>query len=88
MGAAALIWIVLGCIAGFIGNKMLNRRGEPATIDIGIGIAGAVIGGWIFHRFSTPGAATLSFWNLIVPICGAITLLTLWNTIRRTTSRA
>ena len=40
-----LAWIVLGLIAGFIGSKLVNRRGEGLIVDIILAIVGAVVGG-------------------------------------------
>jgi uncharacterized membrane protein YeaQ/YmgE (transglycosylase-associated protein family) len=40
--------IVLGLIAGFIGSKVVNHRGEGINLDIILGIVGAVVGGWLF----------------------------------------
>lgn len=42
-----LAWIVLGLIAGFIGGKIVNHRGEGIFLDISLGV-GAVVGGWLF----------------------------------------
>ena len=36
-----LAWMVLGLIAGFIGSKIVNRRGEGIVIDILLGVVGA-----------------------------------------------
>ena len=38
-----LAWIVLGLLAGFIGSKLVNRRGEGLIMDILLGIVGAVV---------------------------------------------
>ena len=40
-------WIVLGLIAGFIGSKIVNKRGDGLILDIILGIVGAVVGGLI-----------------------------------------
>ena len=32
-----LAWIILGLIAGFIGSKLVNRRGEGVVLDILLG---------------------------------------------------
>ena len=34
-------WIVLGLIAGWIGSKIVNRRGEGFFLDIVLGVVGA-----------------------------------------------
>ncbi len=41
-----LAWIVLGLLAGFIGSKIVNRRGEGIVLDVLLGVVGAVIGGY------------------------------------------
>ena len=38
-------WIILGLVAGFIGSKILNKRGEGRILDIILGIVGAIVGG-------------------------------------------
>jgi uncharacterized membrane protein YeaQ/YmgE (transglycosylase-associated protein family) len=48
-------WIVLGLIAGFIGGKLVNKRGEGFVLDIVLGIVGAVIGDWLFSLFGMHG---------------------------------
>ena len=50
-----LAWIVLGLLAGFIGSKLVNKSGEGVVLDILLGIVGAVIGGFLFNEFGSPG---------------------------------
>jgi uncharacterized membrane protein YeaQ/YmgE (transglycosylase-associated protein family) len=40
-----LAWNVLGLLAGFIGSKIVNKKGEGVILDILLGIVGAVVGG-------------------------------------------
>jgi len=40
-----LAWIVLGLIEGFIGSKLVNRRGEGTLLDMLLGVVGAFAGG-------------------------------------------
>jgi uncharacterized membrane protein YeaQ/YmgE (transglycosylase-associated protein family) len=40
-------WIILGLVAGFIGSKIVNKRGEGIIIDIVLGVVGAVVGGYL-----------------------------------------
>ena len=46
-----LAWIILGLVAGFIGSKLVNKRGEGLVLDLLLGIVGAIVGGWLFNRF-------------------------------------
>lgn len=76
-------WIVLGLIAGFIGSKIVNRRGEGLFLDILLGIVGAVVGGWLFRMFGASGVTGLNIYSLFVAVIGAILFLVLYHAIFR-----
>ena len=78
-----LAWIVLGLIAGFIGSKIVNRRGEGILLDILLGVIGAFAGGWMFHIFGAPGVSGLNIYSLFVAVVGSVVLLVLYHTLRR-----
>ena len=80
-----IAWIVLGLIAGFIGSKLVNKRGEGFFLDIGLGIVGAVIGGWLFNLFGMQGVTGLNVYSLIVAVIGAVVFLVVYHAIRRRT---
>ena len=46
-------WILLGLIAGLLGSKIVSRRGEGMFLNIGLGIVGAVTGGYLLNRFGS-----------------------------------
>jgi uncharacterized membrane protein YeaQ/YmgE (transglycosylase-associated protein family) len=48
-------WLVLGLIAGFIASKVVNKTGEGLIVDILLGIAGAVVGGFLFTSLGHEG---------------------------------
>ncbi|MBZ5596372.1 MAG: GlsB/YeaQ/YmgE family stress response membrane protein [Acidobacteriia bacterium] len=76
-------WIVLGLIAGFIGSKLVNRRGEGILLNILLGVVGAFAGGWLFHIFGAHGVSGLTLHSLIVAVSGSVVLLVLYHTLRR-----
>ena len=78
-----LAWIVLGLIAGFIGSKIVNRRGEGILLDILLGVVGALLGGWLFHLFGASGVNGLNLYSLCVAVIGSVVLLVLYHGIRR-----
>jgi uncharacterized membrane protein YeaQ/YmgE (transglycosylase-associated protein family) len=80
-----LAWIVLGLIAGFIGSKLVNKRGEGLLLDIILGIVGAVVGGWLFGMFGSSGVTGLNLYSLVVAVVGAILVLLVYHAVRRTT---
>jgi uncharacterized membrane protein YeaQ/YmgE (transglycosylase-associated protein family) len=78
-----LAWIVLGLIAGFIASKIVNRSGEGIFLDILLGIAGAVIGGWVFTRFGAAGVTGVNLYSILVAVVGSIIFLLVYHMIRR-----
>jgi uncharacterized membrane protein YeaQ/YmgE (transglycosylase-associated protein family) len=78
-----LAWIVLGLVAGFVGSKIVNKKGEGLILDIVLGIVGAIVGGWLFSMFGASGVTGLNLYSLAVAIVGAIVVLVLYHAIRR-----
>lgn len=78
-----LAWIVLGLVAGFIGSKIVNKRGEGLVLDILLGIVGAIAGGWLFNMFGAPGVTGLNLYSLVLAVVGAVAVLIVYHAIRR-----
>jgi uncharacterized membrane protein YeaQ/YmgE (transglycosylase-associated protein family) len=78
-----LAWIVLGLLAGFIGSKLVNKRGEGLILDIVLGVVGAIVGGWLFNTFGASGVTGLNLYSLLVAIVGAVVILLVYHAIRR-----
>ncbi len=76
-------WIILGLIAGFIGSKLVNKKGEGLILDIVLGVVGAVVGGWLFNMFGASGVTGLNLYSLAVAVIGAIVVLVVYHAIRR-----
>ena len=76
-------WIILGLIAGFIGSKIVNKRGEGLVMDLILGIVGAIAGGWLFNTFGASGVTGLNLYSLMVAVVGAVVVLVVYHAIRR-----
>ena len=63
-----IAWLVLGLIAGFIGSKIVNKRGEGMLLDIVLGVIGAVVGGYLFNMFGAAGVTGLNIYSLFVAV--------------------
>src|SRR4051794_36837465 len=74
-----LAWVVLGLIAGFIGSKITNGRGEGILLDILLGVVGAFVGGWLFHIFGAPGVSGLNLYSLFVAVIGSVVFLVVYH---------
>ena len=78
-----LAWIVLGLVAGFIGSKVVNKRGEGLILDIVLGVVGAIIGGWLAGFVGLGGVSGLNLYSLAIAVVGAIVVLIAYHAIRR-----
>ena len=76
-------WIFLGLIAGFIGSKIVNHRGEGVFLDIILGIVGAVVGGWLFSALGGHPVSGVNLYSIFVAVIGSIVVLFLWHTLVR-----
>ena len=68
-------------IAGWIGSKIVNRRGEGFFLDIVLGVVGALVGGFLFSLFGAEGVSGLNLYSLFVAIVGSIVVLVVYHTI-------
>ena len=71
-------WIVLGLGAGLLANVLIpGRRSQGLILTCVIGVAGALLGGWLatrlFHVHTLHGFFNLSTW--LTAIAGAAILL-------------
>jgi len=78
-----LAWVVLGLVAGFIGSKLINKRGEGLILDIILGIVGAIAGGFVFNALGAPGVSGLNLYSLFVAVVGSVLLLVLYHAVFR-----
>jgi uncharacterized membrane protein YeaQ/YmgE (transglycosylase-associated protein family) len=74
-------WLILGLIAGFIGSKLVNKRGDGLILDIVLGIVGAFVGGFIFHLLGFAGVSGLNLWSMLVAVIGAAVVLVIYHAV-------
>lgn len=76
-----IAWIVLGLIAGFIASKLVNRSGEGLVLDIGLGIIGAVVGGFVFNQLGTVGVTGFNLYSVVVAAIGSVLVLIMYHLV-------
>ena len=71
-----LSWIVLGLIAGALAKWIMPGR-DPGGIVVTIllGIAGAIIGGFLASLLGLGTVTGFNLWSLLVAVGGALLLL-------------
>jgi len=87
-----IAWIILGLAAGLLANMLIpGRRSQGLILTCLIGVAGALLGGWVatklFHIHSLQGFFNLSTWITAI-ICAAVLLLAFRLITGRSSSRS
>ena len=79
-----LSWIVLGLIAGALAKLIMPGR-DPGGIIVTIllGIAGAVVGGFLSTLVGFGTVSGFDFRSLLIAVIGAIVLLAVYRAIKR-----
>ena len=86
-----IAWIVLGLVAGLIANMLIpGRRQQGLILTCLIGVAGALLGGWIatklFHIHTLHGFFNASTW--LTAIAGAAVLLLAYHLFTSNSGRS
>jgi uncharacterized membrane protein YeaQ/YmgE (transglycosylase-associated protein family) len=79
-----IAWIVLGLVAGVVAKTLLGEGAKHGIIvTILIGIAGALLGGWVasnlFHIDTMRGFFDVSTW--VTAIIGSVVLLLIYHLV-------
>jgi uncharacterized membrane protein YeaQ/YmgE (transglycosylase-associated protein family) len=75
-------WILIGLIAGWLAGKVMKGGGFGVGVDIVLGMAGAIIGGWVFRLlgfYSTGGLIP----SILTAFVGAVILLWLVRMLKK-----
>lgn len=77
-----LSWLIVGLIAGYLGSRIVNKTGEGLMRDIGLGVLGALFGGFVFEQLGYAGVTGINLWSVLVSVVGAVILLVLYHAVR------
>jgi uncharacterized membrane protein YeaQ/YmgE (transglycosylase-associated protein family) len=75
-----LWWIMVGWIAGWATGKIMRGAGYGPLADILLGIAGAVVGGWIMRALGGTGEGGMIY-TVLIAIVGAVILTAIFRAI-------
>jgi len=85
--ADVVVWIVVGMLAGTLAGLIVKRRkaGYGHLANLGLGLLGALIGGYLFDLFGiAPGLdnISISLRDIVAALFGALLLLVLLHYAR------
>jgi uncharacterized membrane protein YeaQ/YmgE (transglycosylase-associated protein family) len=79
-------WLVIGTLAGWLGSKIMGTDGRQDWLaNVIIGIAGAVVGGYLARVFLGNNASGDNgvLMSLLVALGGACLVIFAWTTVSR-----
>ena len=74
----SFLWfIIVGAVAGWLAGKFIQGSGFGFLMNLFIGIAGGVLGGWLFSLLGIAAGGILG--SIITAFVGAVLLLWIVN---------
>ncbi len=77
-----IIWIVFGALVGWVASMVMGTGGGLLW-DIGVGIVGAVIGGFIMNALGQSGVGGFNLYSFLVALLGACILIAIVRALRQ-----
>jgi uncharacterized membrane protein YeaQ/YmgE (transglycosylase-associated protein family) len=71
--SALLGWIIIGLLAGWLAGLISRGAGFGCLGNIGLGLIGSVLGGWIFSKLGILGGGLV--YSLAAATVGAVVLV-------------
>jgi len=75
-----VVWIVVGLIGGGLASRLItwDREGFGNFRNLGLGLVGALLGGWLFRLFNLlPGLdkVSVSLRDIVAAVAGSLIIL-------------
>jgi uncharacterized membrane protein YeaQ/YmgE (transglycosylase-associated protein family) len=83
-----IVWLLVGALAGSVVGMLVKRtkKGFGHIINLGIGLVGALIGGFLFDLFNLDlglGQIAISFEDIVAALIGSLIFLLIVFLVRK-----
>lgn len=77
-------WIIIGALAGWFASMVTgSNKKMGAFANIGVGIIGGIIGGFIMNLLGGAGITGFNLWSLLVAFIGSLIFLWIFNKVHK-----
>ncbi|MBN1590076.1 MAG: GlsB/YeaQ/YmgE family stress response membrane protein [Pirellulales bacterium] len=81
-----IVWLIVGAVAGNLVGRLvtLKKEGLGRWTNLGVGMGGALIGGFIFNVFDIApelGQIKITVKDLVAAFLGALLLIVVWRAV-------
>lgn len=78
-----IAWLLVGGIAGWLASVVMGtNRSQGITMDILMGIAGGLVGGFLVSLLGFEGVEGFNIWSIAVAVLGAVFLTWMGRMLR------
>ncbi|TWU11778.1 hypothetical protein CA54_05880 [Symmachiella macrocystis] len=90
--AQIVVWLIVGALAGSLAGMLVTfkKEGLGRWTNLGVGLAGALIGGGLFKVLNINlalGELNVSFQDLVSAFAGSMVLIIIWWIVGKTRRR-
>ena len=79
-----LSWVIFGLLAGFLAKVIMPGKDKGGLIlTLLLGVAGAVVGGYVATLLGFGGVSGFNLHSLLVAIAGSVLLLLIYRVIKK-----
>ena len=79
-----ILWIVFGALVGWVASMIMKTDAQQGALaNIGVGIVGAIIGGWLMSVVGGTGIGGFNLYSFLVALLGACILIAAVKALRR-----
>ncbi len=87
-----IVWLIVGALAGSLTGMVMtrSRQGFGRWTNLGVGLVGALIGGFLFNLFNINlglGELAITFEDLLAAFIGSLILLAIIAFLQRMRNR-
>lgn len=76
-------WLIVGGLAGWLASKIMGTDHKMGLLaNIGVGILGAFVGGFIVSLLGGSGVTGFNLWSILVSLLGSVVLIWIVRKIR------
>ena len=78
-----LIWILFGALVGWLASILMKTDAQQGPLaNILLGIAGALVGGFIMRFLGFDGVSGFNLYSVLVAILGSVVLVALYKAVK------
>src|SRR6185503_15594456 len=83
-----IVWLIIGALAGTLAGRLITftKRGFGFWVNTGVGMLGALVGGFLFRLFHIDlglGELKMTFEVLISAFAGSLLCIIVWRRTRK-----